>query len=195
MRALYSNARVEHAFASTEAGVAFVVDDGRAGFPAALLDTDGEVALKVVDNSLRIRSGRTALRYVGAHAPALRDNEGFVDTGDIVERRGDRFIFIGRRGGIINVGGLKVHPEEIEAAINLHAAVRASRAYARKSPITGAMVAVEVVLRDGFTANRELNEDILRSCRALLAEYKTPSFLRFVAELPIANQGKLARSE
>jgi acyl-coenzyme A synthetase/AMP-(fatty) acid ligase len=133
------------------------------------------------------------LRYVGPHAPALRDDEGFVDTGDIVERRGDRFIFVGRRGGIINVGGAKVHPEEVEAAINAHAAVRASRAYGRKSPITGAMVAVEVVLRDGFTANRDLSEDILRSCRALLPEYKAPSFLRFVAELPIADEGKLAR--
>jgi acyl-coenzyme A synthetase/AMP-(fatty) acid ligase len=193
LRALYPSARVEHAFASTEAGVAFVVGDGRAGFPASLIEAGGEVALRVVDGSLRVRSNRTALRYVGPHAPALRDDEGFVDTGDIVERRGDRFIFVGRRGGIINVGGAKVHPEEVEAAINAHAAVRASRAYGRKSPITGAMVAVEVVLRDGFTANRDLSEDILRSCRALLPEYKAPSFLRFVAELPIADEGKLAR--
>ena len=57
------------------------------------------------------------------------------------------------------------------------------------------MVAVEVALRDGFAANRELSEDILRSCRALLPEYKAPTFLRFVAELPIADQGKLARPE
>ena len=97
LRALYPRARVEHAFASTEAGVAFVVDDGRAGFPASLLEAGGEVALKIVDGSLRVRSNRTALRYVGPHAPALRDDEDFIDTGDMVERRGDRFVFAGRR--------------------------------------------------------------------------------------------------
>ncbi len=42
------------------------------------------------------------------------DEDGFVDSGDIVELRGDRYYFVGRRGGIINVGGLKVHPEEVE---------------------------------------------------------------------------------
>ena len=50
----------------------------------------------------------------------LTDSEGFVDTGDMVELRGDRYYFVGRRGGIINIGGLKVHPEEIEAVINRH---------------------------------------------------------------------------
>jgi len=75
--------------------------------------------MKIEDGSLHIRSGRTANRYL-AGTLSLRDDDGFVDTGDMVERRGDRFYFIGRRGGIINVGGLKVHPEEVEAVINRH---------------------------------------------------------------------------
>ena len=89
------------------------------------------------------------MRFLGADAPALADDDGFVDTGDMVERRGDRLFFVGRRGGIINVGGAKVHPEEVEAALNAHAAVRASRVFARKNPITGALVVADVVLRDG----------------------------------------------
>ena len=108
--------------------------------------------MKVVDGALRVRSDRCALRFLGADAPALADEDGFVDTGDIVERRGDRLYFVGRRSGVINVGGAKVHPEEVEAALNAHAAVRASRVFARKSPITGALVFAEVVLRDGRPA-------------------------------------------
>ena len=154
LKAFYPRARVEHAYASTEAGVAFAVSDGRAGFPASLLEASGDVAMKIVEDSLRIRSNRTALRYLGPDAPTLRDAEGFVDTGDIVERRGDRYVFAGRRGGVINVGGAKVHPEEVEAALNAHEAVRASRVFARKSPITGALVAAEVVLREGVVASR-----------------------------------------
>ena len=193
LRALYPSARVEHAYASTEAGVAFAVGDGRAGFPAALIDEVGDAAMKIVDGSLRIRSNRTALRYIGADAPPLRDAEGFVDSGDIVERRGDRYRFVGRRGGIINVGGAKIHPEEVEAALNAHAAVRASRVFARPSPITGALVAAEVVLREGVAANDDLSREILTSCRAALPAHKAPSFLRFVADLPVTDGGKLAR--
>ncbi len=193
LRSLYPNARVEHAYASTEAGVAFAVGDGRAGFPAALIDEGGEAAMKIVDGSLRIRSNRTALRYIGPDAAPLRDAEGFVDSGDIVERRGDRYRFVGRRGGIINVGGAKIHPEEVEAALNAHAAVSASRVFARPSPITGALVAAEVVLREGVAADGDLNRDILSSCRAALPAHKAPAFLRFVADLPMTSGGKLSR--
>ena len=43
-----------------------------------------------------------------------------MDTGDIVERRGERYYFLGRRTGVINVGGKKVYPEEVEAVITGH---------------------------------------------------------------------------
>ena len=77
--------RIAHAFASTEAGVAFEVSDGLAGFPAELIGMrrDG-VEMKVEDGTLRIRSPRNAARYLGAGAPS-RDADGFVDTGDLVE--------------------------------------------------------------------------------------------------------------
>ena len=193
LRALYPRAHVEHAYASTEAGVAFVVSDGRAGFPANFVGDDGEVALRIVDDVLRIRSNRAALRYLGAEAPALKDSDGFVDTGDVVARNGDRCLFVGRRGGVINVGGAKVHPEEVEAALNAHRAVRASRVFARRNPITGALVAAEVVLSEGVAADEATKRDILAACRAALPAYKAPSFLNFVAELPMTDGGKLVR--
>ena len=102
--------------------------------------------LKIVDGSLRIRSPRVASRYIGKENPALADDQGFVDTGDIVEQIGDRYYFVGRKGGIINIGGLKVHPEEIEAVINQHPGVRMSLVRARQNPITGSIVVAEVVL-------------------------------------------------
>jgi acyl-coenzyme A synthetase/AMP-(fatty) acid ligase len=192
LSAMYPRARVEHAYASTEAGVAFAVDDGRAGFPATWLDNDGPVRMRIVDGALQLRSDRQALGFLGTGAPALADEEGFVDTGDMVERRGDRLFFLGRRGGIINVGGAKVHPEEVEAALNAHAAVRASRVFARKNPITGALVVADVVLRDD-RAHEGLEGEILAACRARLPAHMTPTKLRFVAELPITGAGKLAR--
>src|SRR5438034_5249527 len=149
LRAFFPNAGIAHAFASTEAGVAFDVGDGLAGFPASLIgqqNADGE--MKIEDGSLRIRSARTATRYLGHEDGPLADRDGFVDTGDMLERRGDRYHFVGRRGGIINVGGSKVHPEEVEAVINGHPHVRMSLVRTRKNPITGALVVADVVLRE-----------------------------------------------
>jgi acyl-coenzyme A synthetase/AMP-(fatty) acid ligase len=194
----FPNASIGHAYASTEAGVGFAVNDGREGFPASLMgqNRDG-VEMKVVDGSLRIRSTRTAHAYVGKSAAALTDADGFVDTGDMVELRGDRYHFVGRRGGIINIGGLKVHPEEIEAVINRHAEVRMSRARSRNSPIVGAIVVADVILADGTDASRTetIRKEILGECRASLAAHKVPAVIRFVAQLEVTPAGKLARAD
>ena len=197
LQAQYPQAGVAHAYASTEAGVAFPVDDGREGFPAALVDAaTGPVQMKVVDGTLRIRSPGTATRYVGPAVAPLLDAEGFVDTGDVVERRGERFYFVGRRGGIINIGGLKVHPEEVEAVLNRHAAVRMSYVKARKNVITGAIVTAEVVLAADVSGRDEvaLKADILQHCHAALPPHKVPAILTFVPSLAVAQSGKMVRT-
>jgi acyl-coenzyme A synthetase/AMP-(fatty) acid ligase len=199
LRAFYSNATIVHAFASTEAGVGFDVHDGMAGFPSSLIGQHSSgVELKVEDGSLRIRSARTASRYLGKSVDALAGTDGFVDTRDMVELRGDRYYFVGRRDGIINVGGLKVHPEEVEAVINRHPSVQMSLVRARKSPITGALVVADVVVKSGSLMSasadgQQLKSDILDNCRRALAPYKVPTMLRFVPSLKVAPSGKLAR--
>ena len=198
LRHAFPEASIGHAYASTEAGVGFAVNDGREGFPASIVGVNHDgVEMKVVDGSLRIRSTRTAHAYVGRNAAALTDGDGFVDTGDMVELRGDRYHFVGRRGGIINIGGLKVHPEEIEAVINKHAEVRMSRARARRSPITGSIVVADVILADGCDVSRAdaIRDVILADCRAKLAHHKVPAMIKFVTALDITAAGKLARSD
>src|ERR1700728_300388 len=182
LRQAFPEASVGHAYASTEAGVGFAVNDGREGFPASLIGSNnGGVEMKIVDGSLRIRSRRAAHAYVGKRAAELTDSDGFVDTGDMVELRGDRYYFVGRRGGIINIGGLKVHPEEIEAVINRHQAVRMSRAKSRRSPITGSIVVADVVLAEhSVQREKEIRDEIFRDCRDQLATYKVPAVISFV---------------
>jgi acyl-coenzyme A synthetase/AMP-(fatty) acid ligase len=199
LRAFWPHAHIGHAYASTEAGVGFDVVDGREGFPASLLGPGkGDVEMKIEDGSLRIRSLRIATQYLGANATELVDGEGFVDTGDMVERSQDRCYFIGRRGGIINVGGSKVHPEEVEAVINRHPKVRMSLVKAQKSPITSAIVVAEVVLAEAAGAASEAEaaqteQEILMLCRKHLDPYKVPVFIRFVPALNVTQSGKLAR--
>jgi acyl-coenzyme A synthetase/AMP-(fatty) acid ligase len=197
LRASYPDATIVHAFASTEAGVAFEVRDGRAGFPANLVgQQNAGVEIKVEESTLRIRSPRMAQRYLDDSNEALRCLDGFVDTHDLVELRGERYHFVGRRDGVINVGGLKVHPEEVEAVINGHPRVRMSIVKARRNSVTGALVVADVVEQSDVTPASDLAElryQILEICRQVLAPYKVPALIRFVPSLQLRASGKLVR--
>ena len=195
---LFPKAAIGHAYASTEAGVAFDVNDGLAGFPSGFVGRirDG-VDLKIIEGSLRIRSPGLASRYIGKANHLLADDQGFVDTGDIVQQSGDRYYFVGRKGGIINIGGFKVHPEEVETVINRHPRVRMSLVQARQNPITGSIVVADVVL-DGETAPADarlvqVRDDILKRCRETLPAHKVPAMVRFVSALAVSETGKLVR--
>ncbi|HYM05500.1 MAG TPA: AMP-binding protein [Terriglobales bacterium] len=199
LRSFYPQAGISHAFASTEAGVAFEVTDCFEGFPANLVRGGGEVEIKMGQGSLRIRSARTALRYLGSEDGMLADKEGYVDTGDIVELRGDRYYFLGRRNGVVNIGGLKVHPEEVEAVINRHPAVRMSAVRPRRNPITGSVLAAEVILQEGShegSAESQLADvkrEILAMCRDNLPAHKVPVTIRCVPSIEVAATGKTLR--
>jgi len=115
----------------------------------------------------------------------------------MLELRDGRYYFVGRREGIINVGGLKVHPEEIEAVIAQHPGVQMSRVRGRPSPITGAIVIADIVIRPsegiGGPSAQAIKEEILETCRHLLPAHKVPVILNDVPSLDIAASGKLAR--
>ena len=197
LRHTFPEASIGHAYASTEAGVAFEVTDGRAGFPAEFIERRRSgVAMKVLHGSLHIRSPRAASHYLGVDA-SLRDKDGFIDTGDMVELRGGRYVFAGRRGGIINIGGLKVHPEEIEAVINRHPQVRMSLVRPKASPVTGSIVIADVVLKsqhpDAGAELQAVKGDILKLCRDALPRHKVPAAISFVTTLDVAATGKLVR--
>ncbi|MGA7155467.1 MAG: class I adenylate-forming enzyme family protein [Acidobacteriaceae bacterium] len=193
----YAHARVAHAFASTEAGVVFEVNDTAMGVPVDAIQHTPHVEMKIVSGTLRVRSKRTASRYVGGNALPLKDHEGFVDTGDVLELRDGRFYFAGRRDGTINVAGLKVHPEEVEAVLNRHPEVGMSLVHTKKSSITGGLVVADVVLKSTASTTagsvRALQHDILKFCREELALYKVPVTINFVSTLAVADSGKLIR--
>jgi acyl-coenzyme A synthetase/AMP-(fatty) acid ligase len=194
---VYPQARIAHAFATTEAGVAFDVNDGMTGFPSSVLERTQGVEMKVENDSLRIRSPRTASRYLNVLHGPLKDADGFVDTMDILDLRNERYYFVGRRDGVINVGGLKVHPEEVEEVINRHPKVRMSLVRTKKSSMIGSVVVADVVLRSApgpeGGGDRHILQDILLLCREELASHKVPSTINFVSKLAVADSGKLMR--
>jgi acyl-coenzyme A synthetase/AMP-(fatty) acid ligase len=199
LAASYPGSHVRHAFASTEAGVAFEVADGQAGFPSEWIGQHRNgVDLAVRDGTLRIRSSRTARCYVGNPPPPLMEPDGYVDTKDLVTLRDGRYYFVGRRDGVINIGGLKVHPEEVEAVLHRHPIVTMARAHAKRSAITGTILVADVVLsQTRITDGRStagIETSILSFCRQELPPHKVPATLRIVDQLEMGDAGKLRRS-
>ena len=194
LHTLWPDAVLVHAFASTEAGLAFEVRDRLAGFAADLLNNaDGDVSLKVLSGSLHIRSPRMASRYLDETSDALVGTNGFVDTRDLVELREQRYHFVGRKDGMINVGGVKVYPEEVETIVNAHPAVEMSLVKARRSSITGSLIVVEVVCKPPDAPTEALANDIIEFCRRQLPRSKVPVSLHFVDQLAADPTGKLRR--
>ncbi len=190
----YPAGRVVHIYASTEAGTAFSVRDGRPGFPVSYLqDAPSGVRLKVVDGRLFVRTRHARATYLNRQE-AFADADGFVDTGDRVEIDGDRCLFLGRENGAINVGGNKVYPEEVEHVLLAHPAVNLARVSARKSPITGQLVVAEVVAMPGVDAGA-LPVALKTWCADRLPHWKRPAMIRVVAQLAASAGGKVDRTQ
>ena len=138
-----------------------------------------------------------AAGYLGAPA-GLSAQDGYVDTGDLVELQGGRYYFRGRKGGVINVGGLKVYPEEVESVLNADSRVRMSLVRARRNAIMGALVVADVVLNDPDAAEgsaEAIKSELLQACRQVLPAHKVPAMLRLVPTLELSAAGKLVRPD
>lgn len=182
----FPDVRVSHVYAATEIGVGFAVTDGRAGFPSSYLEKlINNWIFKVVDNRLLVRSGSSSC--------FSRTNHEWVDTGDRVSVVGDRVYFLGRSNGIINVGGNKVLPEEVEQVILELPYVLSVRVSAVSSSIVGALVKAEVVVDSSYTLNDEVAPSIREYVSKRLDRYKVPALVKIVDEIEVGASGKISR--
>jgi acyl-coenzyme A synthetase/AMP-(fatty) acid ligase len=122
--------------------------------------------------------------------------DGYIDTGDLVEKHDGRYYFMGRREGVINVGGRKVYPEEVENVITQHPDVLMARVWPRKNPIMGAIVAADVVLRVPLDANmfRAICLALRSHCQQTLENYKVPASWKQVSTIEMTVSGKVKRA-
>lgn len=192
----FPDARVVHIYASTEAGVGFSVKDGLAGFPAAWMENPPSgIALRVDnDGMLFLRAERKQQQYLYDTADSLFDADEFIRSGDLLRRDGDRFHFIGRESGAINVGGDKVHPEEVEAVMLELPAVKTCRVYGKANPFTGQIVIALVSPASDQTDRNQLSELIASHCRNRLQAFKVPALIQIVDDVDCTSAGKVARA-
>jgi long-chain acyl-CoA synthetase len=117
--------------------------------------------------------------------------DGWLHTGDLARMDEDGAIFIvDRKKDMINTGGFKVFPAEIERVIAAHPAVAMVAVGGLPDELKGEIAKAYVVLKPGATPDAE---GILALCRAELAAYKAPRAIQFVADLPKTSTGKIMR--
>jgi acyl-coenzyme A synthetase/AMP-(fatty) acid ligase len=172
LAAQFPQARIRHIYASTEQGRLFSVTDGKAGFPARWLASPpvGCPPLSIQEGNLHV-SG--------------------VDTGDRVMLVEDRVLFQGRGDLTINVGGTKVDPLLAETRLLALAGVRDGVVYAIPSPITGQLLAADLLLSPELAAG-----DWRAAVAGALADLPPPARprrLRLVDHIALLPSGKKRR--
>jgi acyl-CoA synthetase (AMP-forming)/AMP-acid ligase II len=173
-------ARVSHVYATTELGEVFRVRDGLPGFPARWLT-------RPLPGGVRLSTRRDGELLV-----QLSRDTAEVATGDLVERNGDRFEFVGRRSDVIVVGGAKVYPKRVEELIRQVDGVREARVRGVASPITGELVALELVIADDADTE-EVRKAVLGRCRNELEPHAVPRLIEVVEQIATTAAGKVPR--
>lgn len=126
---------------------------------------------KIVDDKLWIKAKTAMLGYLNAESPF--DEEGWLNTNDKVEVKGEYIRFLGRDSEIINVGGEKVYPIEVESAILEIDGVKDASVRGEKNPLMGNIVCATV--RVGCeNNNNEFIVKIKKYCRDNLEKFKVP---------------------
>lgn len=126
---------------------------------------------KVVDGILWVRAKSAMLGYLNAPSPF--DEEGWMNTQDMVEVDGAYIRILGRVTEIINVGGQKVYPAEVESVLLQMENVRDAAVYGEKNPITGQIVAARVNLIEPEDSS-EFRKRLRAFCKDKLASFKIP---------------------
>ena len=119
----------------------------------------------------------------------LRDGVRWLRTGDLVVRDAEGYHFmVDRLKRMINVGGYKVWPSEVEAMLHEHPAVQEACVIAVPHATRGEQVRAVVVPRAGQALQAQ---DLLDWCRGRMATYKCPREVQFMQRLPRAGTGKI----
>jgi long-chain acyl-CoA synthetase len=141
----------------------------------------GSCDVRVVDGLLEIRTPAMMLGYLDDPAPFTAD--GWLRTNDRVEVRGDLYRVLGRDSDVINVGGVKVWPQEIETALLAFDWVADCVVMGRPHPVSGQTVAVRLVLTaDAKTMPAaDVRSALRRGLSGNLDPYKIPTHVALLS--------------
>ena len=177
---MFPNAKITNVYASTEAGTLFASKE------------DLFVVKDAFANSVKIKNNELLLHksLLGQSQQINLDND-WYNTGDLVEIISENplsFKFIARKNEMINVGGYKVNPTEVEEVIRSIAQVKDVRVFGKSNSILGNIICAEIV------ANSQMTEKEIRDfLKTKLQQFKIPRLIKFTDKLQFTRTGKTSR--
>lgn len=177
---VFPNAKITNVYASTEAGTLFASQND-----IFSVRPEYESLINIENNELLI------------HSSLMGSTETNVDewynTGDVIEivsQNPLKFRFVNRKSEMINVGGYKVNPLEVEEAILTLSGINNVRVYSKQNSVLGNIICCEVVAN-----SNQITESSIRTfLQSKIQEFKIPRIIRFVEELSTTRTGKLKRN-
>jgi long-chain acyl-CoA synthetase len=148
--------------------------------------------IRVVNDILQIKAESAMLGYLNAPSPFTDD--GWFNTGDKVEVDGDYFRILGRESEIINVGGQKVYPAQVESVVQEMPDVAEVSVYGEKNAITGQIPCATIRLRQPRDA-RQFHRELRQFCRQRLQKFQIPVRVRMVEDAMHGKRFKKNRRE
>ncbi|MFO7659662.1 MAG: long-chain fatty acid--CoA ligase [Candidatus Cloacimonadaceae bacterium] len=176
----FPNAGLRNVYASTEAGTILESKDDT-------FSISDETLCKIVNDEFFIHKS-----LLGEGEGIASEDEDWYATGDLVETLEHnplRFRFLQRKNEMINVGGYKVNPYEVEQVLETHSLVRQAYVYGKANPVLGNILMADIVTSE-VISERELREFL----NPLLQPFKIPRVISFVKSIELTRTGKLKRN-
>lgn len=181
LQQMFPNSKIRNVYASTEAGTLFASNGDTFSIKSEMRDL-----IKIVDNELYLH-----LTLMG-ESESLKIVDDWYATGDLIEILDENpltFKFVSRKTEMINTGGYKVNPTEVEEIMRLCNGVKDVFVYGKKNSLLGNIVCCEVVR----SYDKLTEKNIRVYLQGKLQEYKIPRIVKFVESFTTTRTGKLAR--
>lgn len=188
---LLPNVALSQAYGLSEVGVIPIRSKSSTSTMIKMIEND-RCQIRIRDGLLEIKTKSSMIGYLNSDSPITED--GWFKTGDAVEVHGEYIKILGRQSDLINVGGVKVYPAEIENVIRQMDGVEDISVYSRQNIITGSMVAASIRL----SKNEELSSFQSRMhkfCKEKLASYKIPQKILLTTNVLYSDRFKKIRKQ
>jgi long-chain acyl-CoA synthetase len=173
----FPNARLKQTYGLSELGV--LRSDSLSNDSTWVKIGGNGFEVKVVDGILWVRAESNMVGYINAEQPF--DDEGWMCTEDQVETNGDYVRFLGRRSEIINVGGQKVFPAEVENVLLKAPNITEATIHGIRHALLGQSIVASVSLKEPEDAEK-LTIRLRAHCREHLVRYKVPMRFKITSE-------------
>ena len=190
LKAVFSKVKFLQTFGTSETGIA--ATSSKSSSSTFMKIDDENLEYKIVDNELWLRSKTQILGYLNRSMESFT-NDGWFKTGDLVELDNEGFIkIIGRNKEIINVGGQKVLPSEVESVLLGMDEIEDCLVYGEQNAITGQSVSCDVVLKHGID-DSGFKILVRKFCKEKLDNFKIPTRVNVVQKTEFTERFKKSR--